>query len=282
MADRWSLLDRSTQRWVRTTGRRVDIRDLPWLDGPVGVPSAIGDEWLEREAVRLHGKVADGGGLLPTFKALAGAGFDPAVLASPVVEFYEQTSDWRLDVWSQWSPLAWPFGWILSAAFARRLEQLSLPMRPLDAALGMESTVRRVLDDGGQQLGAIWMRKLRFTGQTVYSGWYGTATLPNRDRPSIRVAFPLPNGSIVVFLRPEVEKDGALRLSSPLGGFGDDGAYLVVAEAGSGIRWVRRVPIVEDFRVFVDDEGVLRTDHALSLWNIPAIRLHYRLQPGPS
>jgi hypothetical protein len=38
------------------------------------------------------------------------------------------------------------------------------------------------------------------------------------------------------------------------------------------------VPLFEAFVVFVDDEGVLRTDHALTLWRIPVLRLHYRME----
>lgn len=40
------------------------------------------------------------------------------------------------------------------------------------------------------------------------------------------------------------------------------------------------VPLAEQFRVYVDDEGTLRTDHALSLWSIPVLQLHYRLTPN--
>jgi hypothetical protein len=32
----------------------------------------------------------------------------------------------------------------------------------------------------------------------------------------------------------------------------------------------------EQFRVFVDGEGVLRTDHRIDLWRLPVFRLHYR------
>jgi len=78
-------------------------------------------------------------------------------------------------------------------------------------------------------------------------------------------------------LRPEVDDDGALVLTSPLSSFGDDGAYLVVAERDRQTASVRRVPLAERFRVFLDDEGIVRTDHALNLWTIPVIRLHYRL-----
>ena len=38
----------------------------------------------------------------------------------------------------------------------------------------------------------------------------------------------------------------------------------------------------EEFHVYVDDEGVLRTDHVLRLWSATAVRLHYRLEPRTS
>jgi hypothetical protein len=237
----------------------------------------VADEWLAREAEHLGGELRTGGGLLPDLGILTGAEFDPTLLAPSVADFYQDTSGWRLEVWSQWSPFAWPVGWLLSATFARRLDQLSLPLRPLDAARGMDSRVRTVTDSAGRQLGAAWLRKLRGTGQTVYSGWYGTQRLPDRESDSVRVVFPLPHGSVSVFLRPENGEGGALRLVSPLGQFGDDGAYLVVADDSGEAGWARRVPLVEHFAVYVDEEGVLRTDHALDLWRLPVIRLHYRL-----
>jgi hypothetical protein len=257
------------------------LADHPWLDGPVGDPLVIADEWVSREARRLGGTVREGGGLLARLAALGGAGFDSTQIAPEVVAFYEQTTKWRLDVWSQWCPVAWPFGWALTAVFARRLQQLGLPLRPLEVAHGMDSRVLAVLDRDGVQLGAAWLRSLRANGQTVYSGWYGTTQLPLARGPSIRVMFPLPNGSVAVFLRPTVDDDGALRLTSPIADFGDDGAYLMVVRGDGQTAWVRRVPLAEEFRVYVDEEGVLRTDHALNLWTIPIIRLHYRLDRTP-
>ena len=210
--------------------------------------------------------------------ALEGEGFDPASLRSEIVDFYEHTADWRVELWSQWSAIALPFGWVLSLVFARRLQQLSLPLRPLDVAKGMDSRVIEVVDQSGEPLGAAWIRTLRATGQFVYSGWYGTAFPPNASRPSVRVAFPLPNGSATVFLRPHLMDDGGLRLISPHGAFGEEGMYLIVCEEDPQTAWVRRVPIVERFDIYVDDDGTVRTDHDLRLWSIPALRLHYRLE----
>jgi hypothetical protein len=201
-------------------------------------------------------------------------------LSPAVVEFYEHTTGWRIDVWSQWYPAALPGGWILSSLFARRLQQLALPLRPLDVALGIDSRVVSVLGADGRQLGAAWLRTLRSTGQVVYSGWYGAAQLPNATSASIRVVFPLPNGSVTVFLRPSHGRDGDLLLTSPLGEFGDDGAYLIVRN-DDHTAVVRRVPLAEQFRVYVDDEGTLRTDHALNVWSVPTLRFHYRLERKP-
>lgn len=102
--------------------------------------------------------------------------------------------------------------------------------------------------------------------------------LPGAEQPSVHVAFPLEVGNVQVFLRPRVLADGALELSSPAGSFGEDGAYVVVEDAGR--THAARAPIHETFRVFVDPEGVLRTDHVLRLWSSTVVRLHYRLAPA--
>jgi len=98
---RGPLTDWVTQLWVRLTGRRVSPREQPWLDAPVGDVDAIGSEFFERHAAR-HGLTLDEQttprGLLPDFSQLAGPSFDPKV-----VDFYERTSLYDLDVWSEWS-----------------------------------------------------------------------------------------------------------------------------------------------------------------------------------
>jgi hypothetical protein len=89
------------------------------------------------------------------------------------------------------------------------------------------------------------------------------------------VTFPLESGNVQVFLQPRVVGGGGLMLSSPPGPFGSDGAYVVVEDAGE--RFAARAPIHETFHVYVDGEGVLRTDHVLKLWSAVVVRLHYKL-----
>lgn len=158
---------------------------------------------------------------------LDGPGFAAADLAPQVRDFYEHTSDWRMEVWTQWSAVFQPGGELVSRVFGRRVHQLAIPTRPLDVARGMNSRVVLLVGADGRQDAAAWLRQLRSTGEYVYSGRYATRLLPGHDRPSVHVTFPLESGNVQVFLRPSVGTAGSLVLSSPSGPFGDDGAYVI-------------------------------------------------------
>lgn len=286
-------LDRVTRTFWRTVGRPVDLAGAErWLDAPVHDGATVGDHWLEAEATRLGTTLVEdpASGLLPDLAALDGPTFRAADLRPEVRHFYEHTAQWRMEVWTQWNTLFQPGGELISRYFGRRVHQLALPTRPLDVALGMDSRVVTLVDGEGRQRAAGWLRTLRSTGGYVYSGCYSSRTLPGSRQPSVHVAFPLEAGNVQVFLHPSVLPGGGLELRSPAGKFGADGAYVLVGErhrAGTGLRgragddstYAARVPIHERFRVYVDDEGVLRTDHLLQLWSATVLRLHYKLTP---
>ncbi|PGH48506.1 hypothetical protein [Streptomyces sp. Ru87] len=274
-------LDRSTRAFWRVRGRPVDLAgEHRWLAAPVHDAQTVGDGWLRAAAAAHGGTVVeqDGGGLLPDMSRLDGPDFRAAGLRPEIRDFYEHTSNWRLEVWTQWSPLFRPGGEIVSRLFGRRVQQLALPMRPLDVARGMDSRVAAIVGADGEQRAAGWIRKLRATGGHVYSGCYSTRLLPRSGQPSVHVAFPLEAGNVQVFLRPSVLPDGALALTSPAGAFGDNGAYVVV-EHRDGAH-AARIPVHETFRVFADSEGTLRTDHVLLLWSAAVLRLHYKMTPA--
>lgn len=277
-----STIDLMTRWWWRLVGREVDLDGSEaWLAGPTSRTSRVDDEsWMNAWAERAGGSVRHavaGAGLIESMDALAGPGLDPDELAAPIRDFYEHTSDWSMEVWAEWSPLFWPGGELISRLFGKRVQQLALPMRPLDVARGMDSSVSTILDRDGRQLAAGWIRRLRSNGDKVFSGAYQISSLPDADRASVHVTFPLESGNVQVYLRLSIGSDGSLVLASPPGAFGDDGAYVVV---GFGARhFAARVPLHETFRLFLDD-GILRTDHALMLWRFTVVRLHYKLTRG--
>ena len=280
---RGAAVDRVTQRWVTATGRQVDLDGAErWLDGPVGDADGIGERWFDAHAARSGADVVQrpDQGLLPRFAALSPS-LNAAAVSPEIVAFYETTAEWSVDLWSRWARWAEPGGRLINTVFARRLRQLSLPLDPLEVAEGMDSYVAAVETPDGAHLGTVWQRTLLATGATAFGGFYGVMALPGAAGPSVRVVFPLPNGSLTVFLRPEVTPDGGLMLSSRPGRFGDDGAYLLVRPQSARHGWARRVPLHERLTLTALSDGSVRCLHRIDLGPLEALRLHYRLRHVP-
>jgi hypothetical protein len=207
---RGALVDRTTQRWVRATGRRVSLDECSWLRGPVGDVDVIG-----------------------------GA---------------------------------------LAAIFSRRLQQLNVPLSPLDTSRGISTSVVQLVDDAGAVKQTAWIREIVASRRTLYAGSYSLCRVPGFDGPCVKVAFPLPNGSANVIMRPESAPDGSFTVRSSGTRFGDPGFYFFV-EAGSDKGWARYLKALkEDIRVYVDPRGQLRADHNLQIWGRTFLRLHYRMR----
>jgi hypothetical protein len=277
---RGHLVDWSTQRWVQATGRRISIADHAWLDGPVGRPEGIGAAVFEEYAADAGLRIRRGSsGLLPDFSCLRSAAFDPASVSRAVAEFYEETSEYVIDAWSQWCGAFRPFGSALAVIFSRRLEQLNVPLSGLETSRGLTSRVEEVIDEkSGDLKFTAWIRELVGTGRVMYAGAYSTCTPPNAEGPCVRVVFPLPNGNATVIMRPVANPDGSFLLLSAGDGFGSPGFYFTVL-AAPGQIWARYLrSFRETIRVYSDREGDVRADHDLTLWHATALRLHYRLR----
>lgn len=278
----YRVLDAGTRAFWRTVGRRVDLDgEHAWLRAPAAAAGVIGQSWLDSAAAAVAGSVVrgDDGGLVADLAVLDGPGFSAASLHPQVRDFYEHTGAWTMDAWSSWSPVFQPGGLLVEHLFGRRLQQLALPVQPLDVSHGIDSEIVGIVDEAGTQVSAAWLRRLRRTGQYLFSGAYAVRALPGASRPSIHVTFPLEKGNVQVFLHPEARGDGALVLSSASCSFGGDGAYVLVHGSG-GAAWAARVPIHEEFVVHLDDRGELRTDHELRVGRARALRLHYRMRRG--
>lgn len=278
----WSALDAATRTFWRTAGRSVDLSgEHVWLDAPTSDRERVEDAWLVDAGIRAGGGLRRDdptAGLLPHLAALDGPTFDASRVDAEVRDFYEHSAQWRMDAWSQWSAPFLPGGALITGLFGRRLQQLALPVRPLEVSRGIDSAVVPVLDADGHQVWAGWVRRLRSTGDHLFSGAYRATTLPGHGQV-VHVAFPLQRGNVQVFLTPFVRSDGALVLSSPKGAFGAPGAYVVVrSEPGSAPgHHGARVPIHERFVLYRDGD-VVRTDHHLWLGHALVVRLHYRME----
>lgn len=278
---RGRIVDGVTQRWVRATGRAVDGSRHPWLEAPVGDVDVIGKDFFHRYASRQGWTVVEDSrprGLIRDFTSLRAPSCDPGSVDPEIARFYEETSEYEFDVWSQWAGAFRPFGAALGAIFSRRLQQLNVPLSPLDTKLGVRSRVLRLVSPEGRADCAAWIRETVATGQALYVGSYSLCRVPGFEGACVKVAFPLPNGFALVVMKPESQADGSLTLRSEGRRFGDPGFYFFV-EAGPGHGWARYVASMkETIRVFRDERGELRADHDLRFAGARFLRLHYRMR----
>jgi len=276
-----ALIQAGIRLWVRVLGRTVKAGEAPWLDGPAGGPGRIGaavyDEYIQAHDLEALANVPNSG-LMRDFDQLESSVFPAGQVDARVRDFYERTVCHRLEAWSQWSELFRPFGWILVSFVSRQIEQLNLPLSPLDTSRGMKSDVIQLVDrETGEIRYAGWLRRMLGSGTVTYAGFYSVCRPANYPHPCVKVVFPLPRGSATVILRPERLPDGSLNLVSAGKCFGDPGFYRVlqIDEHTRRVRYIRAMQ--ETTHVYVDEEGVLRTDHVFRMWGLPVLTLHYKI-----
>ncbi|MDA0990985.1 MAG: hypothetical protein O3A51_09565 [Verrucomicrobia bacterium] len=279
------LQDWLSQQWCICTGRRIDPDACRWLMGPYGNVDVIEDRYVDGLAAAdglVVRKNEAGFGLLPSMDVLNLNADCRTRLRPEIVAFYEHTLHYDLEVWSQWCQFFRPFAGLITRLYSRRLQQLNLPLDPLDTAPGIRSQIYKLTDPStGEDKHTIWYRHLKSNQHVIYSGIYSYCTLPN-GQTCLKVIFPLPRGNATVIMRVEVDAKGALVLVSRGQHFGDPGFYFLLQDA-RGQHWSRYISTFhESIRVFVDAERVLRADHILYLWGHKALQLHYRINPAPS
>ena len=281
---RGNLTDWTTQLWVRATGRRLVLADNLWLDGPIGGTREIGRNFFQIYAEQHNLQLVETGtrGLLPDFRALQPDNPSIANIASPVSDFYERTSEFQLDAWSEWCAAFRPFGRALSLLFSQRLQQLNVPLSPLDSSKGMTSSVLQLRDlESGKVVQTAWVRELLATRNVIYAGSYSICHMPGHPSPCVKVVFPLPNGNAIVLMKAVANPDGSLSLHSNGKCFGDPGFYFTV-HAYDGTIWTRYVASMkEEIRVYAAETDTVRADHTLWIWGRQFLRLHYRMLRRP-
>src|SRR5277367_506834 len=264
---------------VRTTGKRVPKTDAPWLNCFLGQPGRIGTGIYERIAAEagLRIDVPGDAGLIPDFAALRGPSFNPYAVRPEIRDFYEHSAQYQLEVWSEVSLAGRFFLWLLVEFISRRMDQLNFPISSLEVSRGMSSQIVQLIDPQTNTIKYTgWLRRLKSSGHVIYAGLYSTVRVPGEENPCVKVTFPC-RGTANVYLSPVQHSDGSFGLDSSGSAFGRSGFYRIIA-SGPGRRRVRYVKTLHElFHVYVDAEGILRTDHRVSFLVITIIQLHYKM-----
>lgn len=270
-----------TQVWVKFTGKTFNPETDKWLLAPIGNNEIIKDQFIkelaEDENLEIEQNLPNAG-LLESFADLELTDSQKALLNKKIIDFYEKTSNYNFEVWSEWCGLFRPFGWLLSVIFSKRLQQLNLPLSSMDSSKGINSKIIKLVNKKTHiTKWTIWYRILKSTNNVIYSGIYTTCTIPNSQEKYLKVVFPLPNGNASVIMRKEILPDGSLKLSSDGNKFGDNGFYFTLTNH-KGKYWAKYVRSMHEWiTVYEDEESTLRADHNLHFYGLPFLKLHYKM-----
>ncbi|MDB4964899.1 MAG: hypothetical protein JWN44_588 [Myxococcales bacterium] len=260
-------------------GRTYRRPDIDWLVGPMG-GDVIGDAPY-RDVAAAEGLTVErdsrNSGLVPSFEALRSDSFDPSKTHPLVREFYEHTTAFAMDVWSQTYFPSNIAMYLLVKTICRQVDQLNFPLSPLETAHGMVSEIISLRRPDGSVRYTGWFRTLAYQRHVLYTGFYMTERAPDAPGPCVKVVFPMPRGNATVILRPELGAGGSLILDSSGARFGDSGFYRMQARARDRVHVWHIKSLKERFHVYVDDHGVLRCDHSVKFLGLPVLRLHYKI-----
>jgi hypothetical protein len=264
--------------WIAVTGKVCRYSEYPWLKGPVSDQLEIGSKYYEVFAQQEGLEIRSPGnaGLLTDFRKAIPV--DDACLSrlNPrIAAFYEHTKQYKLEVWSQWYRPYSAFAKLLIRALSTQMNQLNIPLYPLETSRGMSNDVLQLFDSGTRELKyACWLRRSILTGKVVYAGFYSVCHI--KGLPFVKVNFPLPDGNVTVILRVTVLEDGSVKLLSDGKKIGDTGYYRVRRHTVESVK-VKYIPIKESIHVFEDETGVLRTDHEFWFLGSRLLHLHYKI-----
>lgn len=273
------ILRGTINAWVATTGTTCRYDKHPWLKGPMGEGAVIGNRFYETFAATagLTVEKTEDGGLLDDFQKTMPAGISKNDYQASIADFYEHTVRYKLEVWSQWYGGMRFFAHTLIRTLSRKMNQLNIPLEPLETSRGMSSEVFHLKDENGVVQYACWLRQTVRSGKVVYAGFYSHCII--EGKPYVKVVFPLPDGNATVVLRAEVLPDRSFRLVTDGKRIGESGYYRVRRHTADSVK-VKFVPLKETIHVYEDEDGILRTDHIFGFLRMKMLHLHYKILPA--
>ena len=269
-----------TQQWVILTGREINPNDSSWLMGPFGNLNGIGENFIYQLAEKenlLIKRDSKSNGLLTSINQLNLSDTELSSLSSKVIDFYETTANYSLDLNVQWNPFFKVFGFLLNKLFSNRINQLNIPINNIKNSELLKSEIITLSDIESHEIKyTIWLRTLKSTGQVIYSGIYSTCNLPS-GKTCVKAVFPLPKGNATVIMVPKIEVNGSLTLDSSGKKFGDPGFYFLLNDS-KGKYWSKFIKSFRDKLIIGEENEHLVAEQKLTLWNQKILKFHYKIE----
>lgn len=273
-------LDWFTQQWNILFGRKLKLEADDWLLGPFGREGGIGEQMIEQlaqaENLIIQRNLKDTG-LIPNIKDLELSEAEMAQIHPKIIDFYQKTANYDLQLNVKWNPFFKPFGHLVSRIFSQRINQLNIPLKNHSANQDLSSEIIQLVNlDTNQVKYIIWLRKFKSTDQVIYSGIYGLSTNP-QGKTFVKANFPLPNGSATVILEPIVGSDQSFILRSKGKQFGDAGFYFLLQDKKDQI-YSQYLPSFADELTLKADDKHINAIQVLRLWGLKVVQFDYSIK----
>jgi len=275
-----NLQDWITQQWVILFGNKIDSKEQKWLLGPFGRTNGIGLKFIDQLAKQERLKIDNQNrnkGLIQSISELNLDKDEILKLSKHVINFYENTANYDLELKVKWNPFFKIFGILLRIIFSKRIQQLNVPIQSIKDSKELTNKIIHLIDPTTNEVKRkIWLRTFKATEQVVYSGVYETCTLPS-GKTCIKAIFPLPNGSATVILAPKVGDNGELILESSGKKIGDSGFYFLLKDS-KGKLWTKFIKSFKDNLVVSSKKEKLTAIQTLTLWNLRVLKFEYNIK----
>lgn len=191
---------------------------------------------------------------------------NPQTLAPRIVDFYENTNDYRLFAKVKWQAWFKPFAMIYRL-ISRSVKQIDLPLS--SQQIEMTGEIQAISDDkDGRTNTRAWVRKIN--GEVVFVALYSSH---EKDaRTYMNISLPLPWSAMIGIL--ELNQIGnELQLSSKKVQTpnADSGIYVAIK------HWLVKLPIEEQFHVKETIDGILVANHIMWIFSIPFLKIEYHI-----
>lgn len=248
--------------------------------GPFGEVSGIGEKFIhqlaEKEDLTIIRK-SNSKGLLDSILSLNLSENEIKKLPKNVIDFYEKTSEYKLQLNVKWNPIFKIFGYVVNRLFSQRINQLNIPTNNIQSSENLTSEIIELVAKNTNEVKyTIWLRKFQSTGKVIYSGIYTTCLLPS-GITCVKAIFPLPKGNATVILKPSVGEKNELILDSSGNKFGDAGFYFLLNDS-KGNCWSKYIKSFTDKLIVSDENEKLKARQTLKLWRLKVARFEYEMK----
>lgn len=281
LADRMQKFqDWFTQQWVIFSGKKINPFENTWLLGSFGEVNGIGEKFIhqlaEKESLTII-RNSNSKGILNSISSLKLQENEIKNLSKKVIDFYEKTSEYKLQLKVKWNPIFKIFGYVVNRLFSQRINQLNIPTNNIKSSENLTSEIIELVSKKNNELKhTIWLRKFQSTGKVIYSGIYTTCTLPS-GITCVKAIFPLPKGNATVILKPSIGEKNELILNSSGNQFGDAGFYFLLNDA-KGNCWSKYIKSFTDKLIVSDKNGRLIAEQTLKLWKFKVATFEYEME----